>query len=110
MLLGISEESKAYRLYNPITKKIITSRDVIFDENKSWNWNKEHVVTVLEWGDNDEEAIVSDDGDIAEGDGDIAEEAENAPTDIVNEGRIVDEGIAKEAENAPPDTVNERRL
>jgi transposase InsO family protein len=59
VLLGVSEESKAYRLYNPITKKIITSRDVVFEENKSWNWDKEHVVTVLEWGDNDEEATVS---------------------------------------------------
>jgi len=48
VLLGISEESKAYRLYNPITKKIITSRDVVFEENKSWNWDKEHLVTVLE--------------------------------------------------------------
>ncbi|TXG65249.1 hypothetical protein EZV62_006524 [Acer yangbiense] len=33
VLLGVSEESKAYRLYNPIAKKIITSRDVVFEEN-----------------------------------------------------------------------------
>lgn len=30
VLLGVSEESKAYRLYNPISKRIIISRDVIF--------------------------------------------------------------------------------
>ncbi|CAJ2656651.1 unnamed protein product [Trifolium pratense] len=38
VLLGVSEESKAYRLYNPLTKKICISKDVVFDENNSWNW------------------------------------------------------------------------
>ena len=32
--LGVSNQSKAYKLYNPSTKKIITSRDVNFDESK----------------------------------------------------------------------------
>jgi hypothetical protein len=32
-----SETSKAYRLYNPITKKLILSRDVKFLENQFWN-------------------------------------------------------------------------
>jgi hypothetical protein len=27
-----------YKLYNPITKKVIMSRDVIFEEDKSWEW------------------------------------------------------------------------
>jgi len=38
-LLGVSEESKAYRLYDPVTKKIIISRDVIVEEDGRWNWN-----------------------------------------------------------------------
>jgi hypothetical protein len=42
VLLGVSEESKAYKLYNPIDRKIIVSRDVIFEESKGWNWNKEN--------------------------------------------------------------------
>ncbi|GAU27929.1 hypothetical protein TSUD_160240 [Trifolium subterraneum] len=37
--LGISHESKAYRLYNPIENKIVISRDCVFDESKSWNWD-----------------------------------------------------------------------
>lgn len=37
--LGISEESKAYKLYDPVAKKIIVSRDVIFDETKGWEWD-----------------------------------------------------------------------
>jgi transposase InsO family protein len=40
IFLGVSEESKAYRLYNPISKKIIISRDVIFAENEKWKWNE----------------------------------------------------------------------
>lgn len=36
--LGIEPGSKAYRLYNPNTKRIVVSRDVIFDEKEAWNW------------------------------------------------------------------------
>ena len=57
VLLGVSEESKAYRPYDPIAKKIVISRDIVFEEDKSWDWDKsykEHVVAMLEWGDNEE--------------------------------------------------------
>jgi hypothetical protein len=37
--LGVSEESKAYRLYDPVNKKVIVSRDVVFEEGVSWNWD-----------------------------------------------------------------------
>ena len=36
--LGIEPGSKAYRLYNPNSKRIIVSRDVIFDEKQAWDW------------------------------------------------------------------------
>ncbi|MCH79927.1 copia-type polyprotein [Trifolium medium] len=29
----------AYKLYNPITKKVTSSRDVTFEEDKGWNWD-----------------------------------------------------------------------
>lgn len=32
-----SEQSKAYKLYNTVTKKAIISRDVVFKEQESWN-------------------------------------------------------------------------
>jgi hypothetical protein len=32
--LGVSDESKAYKLYDPAERKIIISRDVIFEESK----------------------------------------------------------------------------
>ncbi|KAF2305446.1 hypothetical protein GH714_005359 [Hevea brasiliensis] len=51
-------ESKAYRLYDPTSNKIIASRDVVFEEDKSWEWNKKNeeiVVRDLEWGVDEEE-------------------------------------------------------
>jgi len=54
VLLGVSEESKAYRLYDPTAKRIVISRDVIFEEEKQWDWDKsyeEQVLMNLEWGD-----------------------------------------------------------
>jgi hypothetical protein len=33
-------ESKAYRLFDPATKKIVISRDVSFEEDKGWNWGR----------------------------------------------------------------------
>ncbi|KAL5836714.1 hypothetical protein ACOSQ3_013883 [Xanthoceras sorbifolium] len=39
IFLGVSKQSKAYKLYNPKTKKIVISRDVVFDEEKFWPWN-----------------------------------------------------------------------
>lgn len=37
IFIGYCEQSKAYKLYNPITKKTIISRDVVFREQQSWN-------------------------------------------------------------------------
>ena len=31
-----SEKSKSYKLYNPVTKNTIISRDVVFKEQESW--------------------------------------------------------------------------
>lgn len=53
ILVGISEESKGYRLYNPKTKKIVTSRDVVFEEMKCWKWEEVQSDTDLTWNDDD---------------------------------------------------------
>ena len=37
IFVGYSEQSKAYRLYNPITKKLIISGDVEFLEEEAWD-------------------------------------------------------------------------
>ena len=55
VFLGVSEASKAYKLFNPLTKKIVTSRDVIFDEESTWNWNGQQLTQVIFDNDAEEE-------------------------------------------------------
>jgi hypothetical protein len=47
IFLGLGEESKAYKLYNPIKTKIIVRRDVSFEESKQWNWEKNEVEQIV---------------------------------------------------------------
>ncbi|KAG7533498.1 Zinc finger CCHC-type [Arabidopsis thaliana x Arabidopsis arenosa] len=42
--LGTEPGSKAYRLLDPQTRKIVVSRDVVFDESKGWNWKHDNTV------------------------------------------------------------------
>ncbi|KAA0062181.1 copia protein [Cucumis melo var. makuwa] len=37
VFVGYDASSKYYKLYNPVTKKTIVSRDVVFEEEASWN-------------------------------------------------------------------------
>ena len=48
--VGYNEESKAYKLNNPLTNKVVVSKDVVFSEEEAWNWSskvadKENVVS-----------------------------------------------------------------
>ena len=40
IFVGYSLETKGYRFYNPISKKLLISRDVGFDEKSTWSWNE----------------------------------------------------------------------
>ena len=44
VFLGVSETSKAYKLYDPLTKKVVVSRDVVFDDKKTWTWEEKITV------------------------------------------------------------------
>eukprot|EP00253_Pinus_taeda_P004978 PITA_04978 len=46
IFIGYSEESKAYRLYIPYTKKFFVSRDVQFIEEEAWDGSIEKTVNV----------------------------------------------------------------
>ena len=46
IFVGYSEESKAYKLYNPTTKKVIISRDVQFVEDEAWDGSIEKTVNI----------------------------------------------------------------
>lgn len=38
--LGKEPDTKGYRLYDPENNKVYVSRDVVFEETKSWHWNQ----------------------------------------------------------------------
>lgn len=44
--LGKLAGTKAFRLYDPEMKSICVSRDVVFEEGKSWQWSEETEVTI----------------------------------------------------------------
>ncbi|KAI5385054.1 hypothetical protein KIW84_071886 [Lathyrus oleraceus] len=95
----VSEESKAYRLYNHISKRIIISRDVIFEEEEQWNWERSFEDGRrfdMEWEDgNGEEVEDSDDGS----------EEENVVSPMRDESNDGNE----EDETAPPMIPRVRR-
>jgi hypothetical protein len=39
VMIGYEAGTKAYRVYNPVNKKLVVTRDVLFKEEKSWNWS-----------------------------------------------------------------------
>ena len=41
IFIEYSLTSKAYRIFQPDTRKILISRDVSFTENEKWSWNDE---------------------------------------------------------------------
>lgn len=91
--LGISEESKGYRLYDPVSKKIVVSKDVIFEEEKQWDWDvsyEEQILVDLEWGDDD--AMNEDEGVSANKNGDIVDR------DV---GETNDEGLREDEDGSP---------
>ncbi|KAG7544127.1 GAG-pre-integrase domain [Arabidopsis thaliana x Arabidopsis arenosa] len=89
VLIGVSKESKGYRLYNPATEKVVTSRDVVFEEEKGWNWEKKG----LEIND---EKLVWDDCES------YMEQNEDGTVQILEEENLVEENT----ERRPEETVS----
>ncbi|CAL2227983.1 unnamed protein product [Prunus armeniaca] len=46
VFLGYGSCEKGYRLYNLVTGKVIISRDVVFNEDASWDWNAQQECSV----------------------------------------------------------------
>jgi hypothetical protein len=40
VFIGYAEGSKAYRILDPGTQRVRTTRDVVFDEGRGWTWDK----------------------------------------------------------------------
>jgi hypothetical protein len=96
VLLGVSEESKGYRLFDPVAKRVVVSRDVIFEEEKQWDWDvsyEEQIVVDLEWGDGD--------GD-GENEGGVSENGNRENTDV--------EGVREEEDGSSEGEERVREL
>lgn len=40
VFIGYEVPSKAYRFFNPAKRKLVVSRDVVFDEGRRWDWGQ----------------------------------------------------------------------
>lgn len=38
VFIGYESNSKAYRFYDPIAKKVCVTRDVVFEKERQWDW------------------------------------------------------------------------
>jgi hypothetical protein len=90
VLLGMSEESKAYMLYDPISKKIVISKDIVCVEDEKWKWGRsaeEVKRDVLECeGDNEDAAVNEDEECLEDEQTDQNEETDNSsPTELSEE-------------------------
>ena len=54
IFVGYSEDTKAYKLYDPVTRKVIISRDVQFVENESWDGTVDTNVKIVSNIDHDD--------------------------------------------------------
>jgi hypothetical protein len=45
---GYNKKSKAYKLYDPIEKEFVVSRDVEVNEEARWDWNQQEELTIGE--------------------------------------------------------------
>ena len=48
--LGTEPGSKAYRLFDPLSSRVVISRDVVFEERMQWRWNDKNVTKKLDNG------------------------------------------------------------
>ena len=54
IFVGYFEDTKAYKLYDPVTRKVIISRDVQFVKNESWDGTVDINVKIVSNVDNDD--------------------------------------------------------
>ncbi|RZC15548.1 Copia protein isoform B [Glycine soja] len=60
MILVGYHPTGAYRLLEPLSKKIFISRDVVIDEDDSWDWKKKSTISTLVEEENTEAKIIEE--------------------------------------------------
>lgn len=100
--LGTEPGSKAYRLFDPMNRRLVVSRDVVFDENKGWTWSNttrdslnEPGTFKLSFRDHGDNALREDEG--IESDHE-AEEEDNDRPEMIN-GTPINEGTEQSEDN-----------
>jgi hypothetical protein len=43
VFIGYEPNSKAWRFYNPVTRRVHVSRDAVFEEDRAWSWNEDEI-------------------------------------------------------------------
>jgi hypothetical protein len=43
VFIGYEPGSKAWRFYNPVTRRVHVSRDAVFEEDHAWSWNEDEI-------------------------------------------------------------------
>ncbi|CAL2258076.1 unnamed protein product [Prunus armeniaca] len=92
ILLGVSEESKAYRLFDLVLQKVIISRDVVFEEDQQWSWNDSHkkaITADLEWDTDEENSTIREESELESGTDEVVGETESE----TNSGSLIEENI-----------------
>ena len=110
VLLGVSEESKGYKLFDPVAKRVVVSINVIFEEEKQWDWDvsyEKKIVVDLEWGDgdgeNEEGMSENENGENTDGEvGETCDEAVREEEDGSSEGEERVRELRQSRERQPP--------
>lgn len=110
IFVGYCSESKAYKIYNPLTDKMITSRDVTFNKGSQWDWDiggrSTHSITIEGSNGNEDSSGMN----IEQG---VTEAAGNAThgNDVIHGSGVVEtEGELGEHAIAPTDDTPPRRV
>jgi hypothetical protein len=43
VFIGYEPGSKAWRFYNPVTRRVHVSSDAVFEEDRAWSWNEDEI-------------------------------------------------------------------
>lgn len=81
VFIGYEPGSKAYRCYDPNSQRLHSSRDIVFEEDKCWNWDTDSVQEKTPVSLGETFTIICKDLDVSGGvlDRSIAESNEEAP-------------------------------
>lgn len=108
--LGTEPGSKAYRMLDPKTRKIIVSRDVVFEETKGWNWSHNNSeenkvgdfkITLGEFGNYGIQENNLDGDKSPKGEEDIKTEDEDLSRELITQGEIHENNEEADEEEPP---------